>query len=386
MKRKIVVALSAATVALLVLFIALPALATPVTVMSLQTVNSNTSEKSAQANQWDWSSWFNNDTKSFFTGHMDFNMSENFMSGVFDHRGMANVRFGLAFAKLVEFNDSNGDGYYNFNDSLDTVIKEYNLLTDVQWDHVTIMVDPFPPTPTNPLRSIQVNISGHEKTDHNFSISLNVSLYLISTSIEFNNYTVNIPAEISLKFGIHILNYVWEQHSTNYPNASRYLALVICLNGSVGGSIPHNFMLPNGTLVVENGSGAVPALEGTNGTISEIYFVDSSGTIHAKFNWFNGAYNTTADVGPGHTYFHKSGNTLNLSIAYAHDDFEDGNIIIDPYFQLFAEDYLTTILTFLVLSQMFASQAFSSLLLYAGLGIMAVVVIIGVAVVLIRRR
>jgi len=326
MKRKMVAAMSAATVALLVLFIVLPALATPVTAIPLQTATSNTTSKSVQENQWN--SWFNNDTKSFFTGHMKFNMSENFMSGVFDHRNIPNVKLGLAFAKLVEFNDSNGDGYYNFNDSLGTVIKEFDLLTDVQWDQVTIMVEPFPPTPLNPLRSVQVNISGHEKTAHTFNISFNVSLYLTSTTIEFNNHTVNIPAEISLKFEIHILNYKWEPHSSSYPNASRYLALVICLNGSVGGSVPHNFKLPDGTLVVENGSGAVPAVEGTNGTISEIYFVDSSGTIHAKFNWFNGAYNTTAEanVGPGHTYFHKSGNTLNLSIAYAHDDFEEGNI------------------------------------------------------------
>lgn len=387
MKRKMAAAVAIATVAMFILFVALPLLtapATATTATNIQIVNNNNSKKTLQSLQWE--NWWNNDTGSFFTDFMRFNMSPDFMSGIFTPPALSNIRFGLAFAKLVEFNDTNGDGYYNFNDTLDEIIKEYNLLTDVDWTNFAININftPVPPT----LNSIQINITGKEKTDNNFTISFGVSLYLSHITVTFNNQTVSIPSKVALKFGLHILHYKWENESPSYLNASRYLALVTVLNGSVSGSIPHNFMLANGQLVIENGSGAVPTISGTNDTISEIYFVDSSGRIHAKFNWFNGAYNTTAEtsLGPAHTYFHKTNNTMKLSLAFAHDDFEDGNLIIDPYFQLLQENPLLMLMILAGLTMAWTGQAFSTLLLYGGIAFAVILLIIIVAAVAVSKR
>ncbi len=387
MRRKMVVALSAATVALLLLFMAVPALTAPAVAIT-QPTTSNTASKSVQTTQmnWEWQQWFNNNTRSFFTSYMAFQMSNNWMEGVFNLTGMPNVKFGLTFAKLVEFNDTNGDKHYNFNETSPEILKEYNLLTDIDWNlPPSVTWDPLVPSPSNPLRYVQVNLTGQEKNGA-FHIYFIITLNLKPTTITFNGTEITLPSELTLKFEMDILGYQWSPTNNTYPADYRFLALVILLNGSVAGSVPHNFVLWNGTHLGDLGN--IPSPPGTAGKVGEIYFADSSGIIHGKFSWFNGAYNVTTktSVGPGYTYFNKSGDTVQLSIAYAYNDFPSGNILIDPYFEMYITDYMTMLITLLVLWQMYTSQAASSTLLYAGIGIVTAIVIIGAAVVLIRRR
>jgi len=385
MKRKMVVALSAATVALLLLFMAVPALITPAVAIT-QPPTSNTTSKSVQTTQMNWSHWFNNNTRSFFTSHMAYQMSTNWTEGIFNLTGMPNVRFGLTFAKLIEFNDTNGDKHYNFNETPSEIINETNLLTDINWNlPPSVSWDPLVPTHNNPLSYVRVILTGQEKNG-GFDITFNITLNLKPTKITFNGTEITLPSELTLKFEMDIIGYKWATPNSTYPADSRFLALVILLNGSVAGSVPHNFVLWNGTHLGDLGN--IPSPPGTAGKVGEIYFADSSGIIHGKFSWFNGAYNVTTktSVGPGYTYFNKSGDTVQLSIAYAYNDFPSGNILIDPYFEMYIADYTTMLITLLVLWQMYESQASSSTLLYAGIGIVAAVVVIGAAVVMIRRR
>lgn len=386
MKRKTIVAAAIATVALLTLLLAFPlflaptqsiATSLPATAANIQTANNNPSEKQIEALD-DWEPWLS---------RIGFNFNNN-ASGVFTNPWLPNTRFGLGFAKLVEFNDSNDDGFYNFNES-GQIIKEYDLVQDVNWNLFNISID-WPHGQMFPS-GIILNLTGQEKDDTNFTISLIASLYIVPKTITFNNTNITIPASVSLKFGLHILGYNWEDASTNYPYDSRYLALVISLNSSVGGSASYNFMLSNGKVLSDNISDVVPSLPETGDNVCEVFIVDAFGIARAKFSWFNGAYNTTAEVtmGQANSYFNKTGNMTNISMAFAYNDFTTGDIILDPYFQLIPPDYMSLFLTIIVLSSLatgFAGQTMSRLLLYGGIAALAVIGIIVVAVVAARRR
>mgnify|MGYP005837161825 CR=1 FL=1 len=386
MKRKTLVTAVIATVALLTLLLAFPlfvaptqsiATSLPATAANIQTTNNNPSEKQIEALD-SWESWLI---------PIGFNFTNN-ASGVFTNPWLPNTKFGLGFAKLVEFNDSNDDGFYNFNES-DQIIKEYDLVQDVYWNRFTFSID-WPSGQMFPS-GIILNLTGQEKDVINFTISLVASLYIVPKTITFNNTNITIPASISLKFGLYILGYNWEDESSSYPYGSRYLALVISLNSSVGGSASYNFMLSNGTVLSADISGVVPSLSGTDGNVCEVFIVDAFGIARAKFSWFNGAYNTSAEVttGQANSYFNKTGNTTNISMAFAHDDFTTGDIILDPYFQLIPPDYMSLFLTIIVLASLatgFAGQAMSRLLLYGGIAALAVIGIIVVAVIAARRR
>jgi len=386
MKRKTLVAAAIATVALFTLLLAFPlfvapapatAISLPATAASVQAVNNNPSEKQVGALDG-WIPWFI---------PIGFNFSNN-ASGVFTNPWLPDTKFGLGFAKLVEFNDSNDDGFYNFNAS-DQTIKQYDLVQDVSWNWFTWALD-WPSGQLFPS-GIKLNLTGQEKVVPNFTISLVASLYIIPKTIEFNNTNVTIPAGLSLKFGLYILNYIWEDESPSYPNSSRYLALVLSLNSSVGDSSSYNFMLSDGTVLSADISGVVPSLSGTGGNVCEVFIVDALGIARAKFSWFNGAYNTSAEIttGKANSYFNKTGNTTNISMAFAHDDFTTGDIILDPYFQLIPPNYMPLFLTIVALATMamgVAGQAVSRLLLYGGIAALVVIGIIVVAVVASRRR
>ncbi|MFB0562325.1 MAG: hypothetical protein ACETWM_14065 [Candidatus Lokiarchaeia archaeon] len=385
MKRKMVAVVAMATIAMLMIFITLPVFVAPVSAVNIQAFENNQSEQPVQSLQLDWINWWNNDTMSFFTDLLGFNISADFLSGEFVHRALTNTEFGLDFAHLVEFNDSNADGYYNFNAS-DQIIKQYNLLTDVDWYSFNFGVN-WPPGEMLPT-SINITITGSETANDDFTISFIASVYIKKTNIQFNNTQVSIPKAAAIKFGLEILSYDWDMPNSTYPAGSRYLALVITLKGAVGGSIAHNFRLANGTLVADIGSGVVATVSGTGGNVCEVYLEAPSGAVRAKFSWFNGAYNTTLETtfGKGNSYFSKSGDEMNISIAFAYNDFQYGNLIIDPYFELLRENPLLLIMTLVGFGSVIAGQALSTLLLYGGIGIVAFIALIGIIVVLARRR
>lgn len=384
MKRKTLVAATISTITLLIITLAVPlvvspkpvsALSLPATALSIQTI-SNPSQKQVETLD-NWESWLI---------PIGFNFTNN-ASGVFTCPWSPNTKFGLGFAKLVEFNDSNGDGFYNFNES-DQIIKQYDLVKDVSWKGVSVSME-WPSGQLFP-NEVKLNLTGQEKEKNSFTISLVASIYMVPKTIEFNNTNVTIPANMSLKFGLYILNYTWENDSI-YTYGSRYLALVMSLNSSVNGSASYNFMLSSGTVLTADISGVVPSLSGTDGNVCEVLIVDAFGIARAKFSWFNGAYNSTTelDVGKANSYFSKSGNTTNISMAFAYSDFSEGNIILDPYFQLIPPDYMPLILTIITLASLagwFAGQVTSRILLYGGIAALAVIGIIIIVVIATRRR
>lgn len=354
----------------------LPAATLNVQTVNNQLINNNPSQKQVEILD-DWEPWFT---------LVGFNFTSN-SSGVFTYPWSPNTKFGLGFAKLVEFNDSNGDGFYNFNES-DQIIKQYDLVQNVSWNWFSFSWD-WPSGQLFP-NEVKLNLTGQEKEDTNFTISLIASIYIVPKTIEFNNTNVTVPANMSLKFGLYILDYVWEDNSS-YPYDSRYLALVISLNSSVNGSASYNFMLSNGTVLTADISGVVPSLSGTDGNVCEVLIVDALGIARAKFSWFNGAYNSTTEVNTGkaNSYFSKSGNTTNISMAFAYNDFKEGDIILDPYFQLIPPDYtplILTIITLVSLTSWFAGQVTSRLILYGGIAALAIIGIIIVVVIATRRR
>ncbi|WXG39578.1 MAG: hypothetical protein WED07_01880 [Candidatus Freyarchaeum deiterrae] len=124
MRRKMILGVAFATVIIFTLLMALPALTAPVKATSIPTVNNKLSGQSIPLP----SGWDNN-TKSFFTNMMMVNLTNDLMSANFTHEGIANSRFGLEFANLTEFNDSNSNG--RFDQGIDNVLKTYSLTTDV---------------------------------------------------------------------------------------------------------------------------------------------------------------------------------------------------------------------------------------------------------------
>ncbi len=173
MKRKIAAAVAIATVTMLILFVALPLLVAPATAINIQTFDNIQSEQKVQSNQLDWNNWWTNSTRTFLTDVLGFNISADFLSGEFVPIALNNIKFGLDFAHLVEFNDSNVDGYYTFNAS-DQILKQYNLLNDVYWNSFNITID-WPVGQILP-NSINLNITGQE-ADEDFTISFIVSIY-----------------------------------------------------------------------------------------------------------------------------------------------------------------------------------------------------------------
>ncbi|MFB0562326.1 MAG: hypothetical protein ACETWM_14070 [Candidatus Lokiarchaeia archaeon] len=372
MKRKMVVTLAVATLALFIFFIALPVFTAPVTAATVPTVYDDQPEQPIEslAPPIDWTPYFNN---------RGFNFSDNFLSAQFTHRLRVNTRFGLDFAKLIEFNDLDGDKFYN--ETIDTFINEYNLRTDINWNTPNIEINwtqgnQFPD-------SIRIIVTGQSTDQENaFQIEFIVTLYFTAETISFNDTTVTVPAEVALKFGLNIIDYNWANDTT--PDDTRYLALVINLHACLCDSYQYRYRWANGEVVANGSSGLVPSILNDE-SVSEVYFIDDSGNPVALFNWFNGAYNGS-EYCDGCSYFCLKNETLTISIAFAYNDFPDGDIYIDPYFQLLEgqQNYLPTILTFNSLSQIYASQATSTLLLYGAIA--AAVVLMGIAVVLIRRR
>ncbi|MGQ9722746.1 MAG: hypothetical protein ACUVXA_15655 [Candidatus Jordarchaeum sp.] len=371
MKRKMVVTLAAATLALFILFIALPVFTAPATAANLPIVYDNQSDQNIEslAPPIDWTPYFNN---------RSFNFSPDFISSQYTHRWRMNTKFGLDFAKLIEFNDLNSDQIYN--DTIDTFINEYNLRTDIVWSSANIEVN-WTPGNTFP-DSIQIVVTGQSTDPENtFQIEFLVTLYFEAKTITFNDTTVTVPAEVALKYGLNILGYDWAKDPA--PNASRYLALVINLHACLGDSYQYRYRWANGEVVANGSSGLVPSLVNDE-SVSEVYFVDSWGNPVALFNWFNGAYNGS-EYHDGCSYFCLRNETLTVSIAFSYNDFQEGNIYIDPYFQMLeGQNYIQTALTFSALSQVYSNQSVSTLLLYGGIA--AAIVLIGMAIVLIRRR
>ncbi|MEX2724359.1 MAG: hypothetical protein Q6367_010740 [Candidatus Freyarchaeota archaeon] len=382
MKRKMIVAAAVATLALFVLAMSLPALTTPATAAAnLPTAEYNTQEKSVESLDW-WDNWFDSNTKSFFTNMFMCNFSQGFVSGNFTHRALANSRFGLNFARLVEFNDTNDNQCYD--NGTDQVLKEYNLVTDVNWAKLTIegsLIQPMPPI----FEYIKVSVEGTEKMGA-FNIAFGILLYFASKNVSFGNSSVTVPKLSSLKFELNITNYNWQGETPDYPNSSRFLALVITLHSCLGDSLQYRYRWAEGAVVANGGSGLVPSLKNDEG-VSEVEFVDSWGIPVAEFSWFNGAYNSTPN--PCHTKstFSLNNETLTINIAFSHEDFSDGNIYIDPYFALLEPNYLPLILTFSAIYMAYASQSVSHLLIYGGVAAAAIVLLLlGVAIVLARRR
>ncbi len=381
MKRKIIVAAAITTLALFVLAMSLPALTTPATAAaSLPTAEYNTQEKSVESLDWG-NSWFDNNTKAFFTNMFMFNLSQNFVSGNFTHRALANSRFGLNFAKLVEFNDTNNNQRYD--NGTDNILKEYSLVTDVSWNKLTIETGPLIQQIPPLFEYIKVSIEGTEKTGA-FNIAFGILLYFESQNVSFGNSSVTVPKLSSLKFELNITNYNWQVENPENPYNFRFLALVITLHSCLGDSLQYRYRWAEGAVVANGESGLVPTLKNDEG-VSEVEFIDSWGIPVAEFNWFNGAYNSTQNPRPACSTFCLNNETLTINIAFSHEDFSDGNIYIDPYFALLEPNYLPLILTFAAIYLAFANQAFSTLIIYSGAAV-ATLVLLGVAVVLARRR
>ncbi|MEM2133724.1 MAG: hypothetical protein QXG44_02645 [Candidatus Jordarchaeaceae archaeon] len=384
MKRKMIVAAAVATLALFVLAMSLPALTTPATAAAnLPTTEYNTQEKSVESLDW-WDNWFDSNTKSFFTNMFMCNFSQGFVSGNFTHRALANSRFGLNFAKLVEFNDTNNNQCYD--NGTDKVLKEYNLVTDVNWTKpLTIelgpLIQPMPPI----FEYIKISVEGTEKTGA-FNIAFGILLYFTSKNVSFGNSSVTVPKLSSLKFELNITNYNWQGETPENPYSSRFLALVITLHSCLGDSLQYRYRWAEGAVVANGESGLVPSLVNNEG-VSEVEFIDSWGIPVAEFSWFNGAYNSTQDPCHSKSTFILNNETLTISIAFSHENFSDGNIYIDPYFALLEPNYLPLILTIGAIYMFYAKQAVSNLLIYGGVAAAAIVLLVlGVAVVLARRR
>jgi hypothetical protein len=382
MKRKMILAATIAMLALFALVIVLPALATPATAtVSLPTAEPSKPEKSIESLNW-WDSWFNN-TRSFFTGMFMCNLSQSFVSCNFTHRVLANSRFGLNFARLVEFNDTNNNQCYD--NGTDNVLKEYNLATDVNWYKLTIESGPLIQQMPLLFEYIKISIEGKENTGA-FDLTFGILLYFESQNVSFGNSNVTVPKLSSLKFELNITSYKWQGETVENPYSSRFLALVITLHSCLGDSLQYRYRWAEGTVVANGGSGLVPSLKNDEG-VSEVEFIDSWGIPVAEFSWFNGAYNSTQEPCPGKSTFCLNNETLTINIAFSHEDFSDGNIYIDPYFALLEPNYLPLILTFATIYLAFANQAASRLLIYGGAAVAAIVLLIlCVAIVLARKR
>ncbi len=375
----------ASTIAMLALFalvIALPALTTPATAtVSLPTAEPSKPEKSIESLDW-WDSWFNNNTRSFFTGMFMCNLSQSFVSCNFTHRALANSRFGLNFARLVEFNDTNNNQCYDNSDNrTDNVLKEYNLATDVNWNKLTIELGPLIQQMPPLFEYIKISIEGTEKTGA-FNLAFGILLYFESQKVSFGDSSVTVPKLSSLKFELNITSYQWQGETVENPYSSRFLALVITLHSCLGDSLQYRYRWAEGAVVANGGSGLVPSL---NEDVSEVEFIDSWGIPVAEFSWFNGAYNSTHDPCHSNSTFSLNNETLTINIAFSYEDFSDGNIYIDPYFALLEPNYLPMILTFAAIYLGYAAQATSKILLYGGIAA-AALLLLGVAVVLARRR
>jgi hypothetical protein len=379
MKRKMVMAAAVATLALLALLMVSPAITTTqTTALSVPTINEDTSEQSVETLEW-WDQWLNQSARMFSTGRFMFNFSQNLVSGNFTHRALANSRFGLNFARLVEFNDTNSNQCYD--NGTDTVLKQYSLVTDVDWNTFTVTWSPPIPGPMNPLEYIKISIEGTETTGA-FNIAFGILLFFSSREVQFGNSSVLVPSLSSLKFELNITNYNWQAESSENPYSSRYLALVITLHSCLGDSLQYRYRWAEGEVVANGGSGLVPSL---NEGVSEVEFIDSWGIPVAEFSWFNGAYNSTHDPCHSNSTFSLNNETLTINIAFSYEDFSDGNIYIDPYFALLEPNYLPIILTFAAIYLGYATQATSKILLYGGIAT-AALLLLGIAVVLARRR
>ncbi|MEM2143902.1 MAG: hypothetical protein QW279_00955, partial [Candidatus Jordarchaeaceae archaeon] len=282
------------------------------------------------------------------------------------------TKFALDFAKLIEFDDNDGDKMYT--EGIDNLIKEYSLRADINWDILTIKVE-------RTESSIQISITGTCTDKSNpFQIEIFVTLYFTPETIEFNGHQVTVPSDVALKFGLNITGYKWASDASS----SRYLSLVMVLHSCIGDSLQYRYRWANGEVVANGSSGLVPSIV-NDGSISEEYFVDDSGNPVALFNWFNGAYNGSEDC-VCCSNFCLNNETLNISIAFPYEDFSAGNIYIDPYFQFLEvqQNYLPSFLALYALSQVYAGPTTSTnILIYSGI---LAVVLIGVAIALIKRK
>ncbi|MEM3526177.1 MAG: hypothetical protein QXV37_02075, partial [Candidatus Jordarchaeaceae archaeon] len=290
----------------------------------------------------------------------------------FTHTIRERTKFALDFARLIEFNDLDENQIYTEGD---TIIRNYSLRTDITWNIASLKVNLTE-------NSIQISITGTCKDQTNqFTIELFVTLYFTPETIEFRGHQVTIPSNIALKFGLNITGYHWSEGASS----SRYLALVIVLHSCVGDSYQYRYRWANGEVVANGSSGLVPSIV-NDGSISEIYFVDSAGNPVALFNWFNGAYNGIDDC-ICRSSFCLNNETINITIAFPYQDFQDGNIYIDPYFQFLGvqQNYLPLFLAFYALTQFYMSQAKTVILLVVCGGLSAIV-LIGVALLLARKK
>jgi hypothetical protein len=386
LKRKMLVAVAITTVALLTLCLAFPlivapapATSLPATAAGVQAANNKQSQQPVQAlaPSADFLDWSN------LWGALGFNFSANFTTARFTYLWKGNTSFGLNFARLVEFNDTQGNGIFNESDP---VLQSYGLLTDINWNLSSIDLIPVPSYSN--IQGFQGSITGNcTDPNNNFQIVLFATLFFFRQTITFRNNSYTIPSGFALKFGMNITGYQWQQ-TPNPPNSSRYLALVISLYSRMAGSVQCGYKWADGSGVA-NDTGGEAHWVGTDTRVSEVYFVDpSSGISYAKFNWFNGAWNGTSD-NDGKSSFYVINDQMNISIAFPYNNFTSGDISIDPYFQFLPPDYTSLFLMLMGLVIMaggVAGQAVSRLLLYGGIAALVVVGIVVVAVVLARRR
>jgi hypothetical protein len=374
MKRKMFAAIAVATVAFLMLCLAFPLTAAPATATSLPATTASTqSVKNTQTEQSilapasvNWANYFNPD---------GFNFSAQLLTANCTYKWRHNTMFGLNLASLVEFNDTNGNGIYNAND---TPLRNYSLLQNITWNSINVVLVPS--------QSIQLSVSGTcNDTSNPFNITVTVALYFTTKTITFLGYNYTIRDRFAVNYGLNITNYNWEPTNSTWPNTSRYLAFVISLHSRIASSVQYWYRWANGSYVANN-TGGEALWVGNDTRVSEVYFVNpSSGISCAEFNWFNGAWNGISDI-DCNSSFYAINDTMNVSVALPYSNFTSDSISIDPYFAFFPPqvNYLPLILTLAAISQYSAGYAASTKLLFGG--ITAAVVLIGVIGVVLNRR
>jgi hypothetical protein len=375
MKRKILVAIAIATVAIFTLSLAFPlitasatATSLPATAASVQAANKNTQteQQTLAPNLLNW-------TEDFYPNA--YNFSAQLLTTDFNYTWQQNTDFRLNFARLIEFNDTNGNGFFYRND---TILRDYGLRENITWSSITIN--------WIPSVSLQLSISGTCNDPNNpFNVTVSATISHIERTVTFLGYNYTIHG-LAVKYGLDITNYSWlTPFNSTYPADSRYLALVISLNSNTTGSVQCEYRWSDGSNVANNTENETTSV-GTDTRVSEVYFVNpSTGVSYAKFNWFNGAWNGTQDV-EGKSSFYRINDQMNVSIAFPYNNFTSGNISIDPYFEFFPPSFLPLLLIFSALAQMAAGQASSNVLLFGGIALAAVVVVVVAAVVLFSRR
>ncbi|MEX2724483.1 MAG: hypothetical protein Q6367_011360 [Candidatus Freyarchaeota archaeon] len=235
------------------------------------------------------------------------------------------IQFGVHYSQLIEFNDTNQNGMFDFTDTQinTTSLEEFNWSYHIMSNSGELV-----------LYQIGINLKFMPPLVIFFWQNLYLTTKIVAISDRYPEINFTVLGDVTVKTLVLISNYKWAPEDGYGNYSSRMLALNIALRSeAMPGNEKHLFQLANGSKIDSTNSmvdtSPVPSVTGKNECL--ISLIALNNVTHGEMRWFNMAITGSESLEPLNSSFMANGTAFNLYLSVPH--FND-TILLDPSFSM----------------------------------------------------